>query len=297
MTARSYLFAPGDSERKMQKAAASGTDAIIFDLEDSVATERKTTARDLVRTLLMTQRQAANTPELWVRINPLSTEFALNDLAAIICAKPDGIVLPKAVSGADVVKLDHYVSALEAAAGLVVGAVRIFAVVTETPMALFGLGTYGGVSPRLAAMTWGAEDLSAGLGASTNRDADDSLAFTYRLARSLCLAGAKAAGVAAIDTLWTNFRDLEGLEHEAIAARREGFAGKIAIHPDQIAVINKAFTPTEKEIEAASRIVAAFESSPGAGTIGLDGRMLDLPHLNQARAMLAAAERYIARQK
>jgi citrate lyase subunit beta/citryl-CoA lyase len=295
MSARSYLFVPGDSERKIEKAAASGTDAVILDLEDSVAPERKDVARTLVRSVL--QSQQPGDPEAWVRINPLSSAGALPDLAAVVGAKPHGIMLPKADSGADVVTLDHYLSALEAAAGLALSSVRIFAVVTETPKALFGLGTYAGVSARLAAMTWGAEDLSAALGATTNRDADGSLAFTYRLARSLCLAGAKAASVAPIDTLWSNFRDSDGLEKDAIAARKEGFTGKIAIHPDQVAVINKAFTPSEEDIAHARRVVAAFESSPGIGTVGLDGQMLDMPHLKQARATLAAAERAGAHPK
>jgi citrate lyase subunit beta/citryl-CoA lyase len=290
MSARSYLFVPGDSERKMEKAAASGADALILDLEDSVTPDRKTAAREAVRQMLKAHRNTPGAAQLWVRINPLTTDLALADLAAVAGGRPYGIMLPKTDSGADVVTLEHYLTAFEAASGLPIGEILIFAVVTETPKALFNLGTYAGISPRLAAMTWGAEDLSTALGASTKQDEDGSLAFTYRLARSLCLAGAKAAGVEAVDTLWSDFRDPDGLEKDSAAARKAGFNGKIAIHPDQVAVINSAFVPGSEDITQAKRVVAAFESSPGAGTVGLDGKMLDIPHLKQARATLAAAE-------
>ncbi len=287
MSARSYLFVPGDSERKLEKALGSGADALILDLEDSVAPERTERARGMVREALQGQRKDG--PQLWVRVNPLTTPKALPDLAAIVGARPFGIMVPKLDGAADVVMADHFITALEAAADVEQGAIRIFAVVTETAKSVFALGSYPGCSARLAAMTWGAEDLSTALGASTNRDETGELAFTYKVVRSLCLAGAKAADAAAIDTLWADFRDPVGLEKVSVAARREGFNGKIAIHPDQVAVINASFTPSEAEIEHAKRVIAAFNANPGLGTVGLDGKMLDMPHLKQARALLAAA--------
>jgi citrate lyase subunit beta / citryl-CoA lyase len=224
---------------------------------------------------------------LWVRINPLSTDKALADLAAITGGAPDGIMLPKTTSGVDVVVAGHYLSALEVREGVPEGSIRIFAVATETAPALFGLGTFAGCSPRLAGITWGAEDLSAALGASTNRDEKGELEFTYRLARSLCLAGAVAAGVQPLDTVFVDFRDSEGLRAESRAAARAGFTGKIAIHPDQVPIINEAFTPTAEEVAHARRVIEAFAA--GAGTVALDGKMLDMPHLKQAQRILALA--------
>lgn len=285
---RSMLFVPGDSERKLVKGAGSGADALVLDLEDAVAADRIGIARTMVREYLAGHRDRSK-QELWVRVNPLSTEKALPDLAAITGGPPDGILLPKTTSASDVVTLDHFLSALEAREGVAQGSIRIMAVATETPIAMFTLGTFAGCSPRLAGMTWGAEDLSSALGAATNRDEQGNLEFTYRLARSLCLAAAVAANVQPIDTVYTDFRDSEGLRRESRAALRAGFTGKIAIHPDQVAVINDAFTPTAEDIAYAKRVVEAFAS--GAGTVGLDGKMLDMPHLKQAQKVLASATR------
>jgi citrate lyase subunit beta/citryl-CoA lyase len=283
---RSFLFVPGDSERKLAKGAASGADALVLDLEDSVPADRLGTARTMVREYLGSHRDRSR-QQLWVRINPLSTDKALPDLAAIAGGTPDGILLPKANSGADVVVVGHYLSALEVREGIPQGSIRIFAIATETAPALFALGTFAGCSPRLAGITWGAEDLSAALGASTNRDEKGELEFTYRLARSLCLAGAVAAGVQPLDTVFVDFRDPQGLGAEARAAARAGFTGKIAIHPDQVPIINQAFTPTLDEIAHARRVIEAFAA--GAGTVALDGKMLDMPHLKQAQRVLALA--------
>jgi citrate lyase subunit beta/citryl-CoA lyase len=291
--ARSWLFVPGDSTRKQAKGVASEADALILDLEDSVAAANLPAARATVAAFLRAHADRAR-QQLWVRVNPLRTPHVLADLAAVVPAAPDGIMLPKAENGADAVTLGHYLSALEVAAGAAEGGTRIAVVATETPAALFTLDGYAGVGPRLAAVTWGAEDLAAALGATSNRVAGGEYEFTYQLARSLCLAGAVAAGAAPIDTVFTDFRDVAGLEREARAARRAGFTGKMAIHPDQVPVINRAFTPDDAEIAHAERIVAAFAANPGLGTVGLDGRMVDMPHLKQARRILAAARRLSA---
>jgi len=284
--ARSWLFVPGDSERKQAKAAGSEADALILDLEDSVAAANLPAARAMVAAFLGAR---PGRQQLWVRVNALGTPHVLADLAAVVPARPDGIMLPKTDSAADAVTLGHYLSALEVAAGASEGATRIAVVATETPAALFTLGGYGAVGPRLAALTWGAEDLAAALGAASNRVEGGGYEFTYQLARSLCLAGATAAEVAPIDTVFTDFRDGAGLEREARAARRAGFTGKMAIHPDQVPVINRAFTPDAAEVAHAARIVAAFAANPGMGTVGMDGKMVDMPHLKQARRILAMA--------
>ena len=294
MILRSLLFVPGDSPRKMEKGLASAADGLILDLEDSVAPERTELARGETRTCLASHPDRTR-QQLWVRVNPLVTPKALPDLAAVVGAAPDGIVLPKCDGAEDLRRLEHNLEALEAAAGLEIGRTRIIAVVTETAKSLFTLDSYAGVTPRLAGMIWGAEDLSAALGASTNRLEDGSLEFTYQLARSLCLAGAAAAGVPAIDTVWTDFRDATGLTADSIRARRAGFGGKIAIHPDQVAPINAAFSPSAEDIAHAERVVAAFEDNPGVGTIGLDSKMLDMPHLKQARRVLETARRLAGR--
>ena len=284
---RSWLFVPGDSERKLAKGLASEADALILDLEDSVAPANLPAARALVAAAL----RAHNGPRLWVRINALSSPFALADLASVVPAAPAGIMLPKADGAGDAVRLGHYLSALEVAAGLAEGGIRIAVVATETPAALFALGSYAPPPPRLAALTWGAEDLAAALGASANREADGSYAAPYQLARTLCLAAAAAAEVDPVDTVFTDFRDAKGLLHEARAARRAGYSGKLAIHPDQVGPINDAFTPDAAEVAHAERIVAAFAANPGLGTVGLEGRMVDRPHLKQAERILAAARR------
>jgi citrate lyase subunit beta/citryl-CoA lyase len=289
MNLRSMLFVPGDSERKLAKGEGSGADALVLDLEDSVPAPRIAIARSMVREYLGGARDRSR-QELWVRINPLTTDKALPDLAAITAGAPDGILLPKTTSADDVVVLDHYLSALEVRESVTQGSIRIVAVATETPAAMFTLGTFAGCSPRLAGLTWGAEDLSAALGASTNRDDDGNLDFTYRLARSLCLAAAVSANVQPIDTVFVDFRDSEGLARESRAALRAGFTGKIAIHPDQVAIINAAFTPTPEDIAHAKRVIEAFAN--GAGTVALDGKMLDMPHLKQAQRVLGFTSRH-----
>jgi citrate lyase subunit beta / citryl-CoA lyase len=276
MTPRSWLFVPADSERKMAKALDSEADAIIFDLEDSVVPAQKAAARDIVRHL----GKRSGGPEWWVRINPIGSEFHKDDLHLIGVADIRGIVLPKAESGADVTRLSHRT-----------GNIPIHAIVTETPASLFALLSYRDPNSPLAAMSWGAEDLSAALGASSKYDENGELSFTYKLARSLCLAGAVAAGVQPVDGVFADFRDEEGLRDEAEAARREGFTGKLAIHPAQVPVINAAFSPSEEDLRHAEEIVAAFEAQPNAGTLSVGGRMVDRPHLMQARRVLERAVR------
>ncbi len=289
MSLRSMLFVPGDSERKLGKAAAGAADALILDLEDSVAKDRLPMARGIVSEYLTSTRGGARIQQLWVRINPLSTAEALPDLASIVGGAPDGIVLPKTNSGADATLLDHYLTALETREGVALGSIRILAVATETPAAIFTLGSFAGSTPRLYGMTWGAEDLPAAIGASTNLDDSGKLDPTYQLARSLCLLAASAAGVEPIDTVYTDFRDSAGLFRSAQAARRAGFTGKIAIHPEQVEVINQAFTPSAEEVAYARRVVEVF--AEGVGTSSLDGKMLDMPHLKQARRVLATVAR------
>jgi len=280
---RSWLFAPGDSERKMEKAAASDADVVIFDLEDAVAIEEKPRARSMVRTFL--QAQAGGLERLWVRINPIDGPHALADLAAVMPGKPGGIMLPKANCRADAEVLDHYLSALEAANGIAIGSTRVLALVTETAAAMFTTGDYAG-APRVIALSWGAEDLADSIGASENRNPDGSYGFTYELARSLCLLGAAAANVAAIETIQGDFRDIDGLRARAEKVRRDGYRGMLAIHPAQVAVINAAFTPSAGELAAAQEIVDLFAANPGVGTIGYKGAMLDRPHLARAKALL-----------
>ncbi len=282
LAARSLLFAPGDSERKLAKAGASGADLVLLDLEDAVAEANKPAARALVAEHLKTAERAQ--PQ-WVRINPLDTPHALPDLAAIVPGRPDGIMLPKATR-AEAELLHHYLTALEAAHGLPQGEIRTIMVATETAQAIFGLGDYADC-PRLAALTWGAEDSATALGATHNRDENGEYDFPYQVFRTLALTGAVAAGVAPIETIHGDFRDLDGLEKVATKARRAGFRGMLAIHPDQVPVINRAFSASPAEIERAEKIVAAFAAAPGVGTIGMDGEMLDMPHLKRAQAVLA----------
>jgi citrate lyase subunit beta/citryl-CoA lyase len=276
MEPRSWLFVPADSERKIGKALDSDADAIIFDLEDSVAPGNKAAARDILKNL----PQRSERPQLWVRINPIGSEHHRDDLHLIGVADIHGIVLPKAESGADVIELAHRT-----------GNIPIHAIVTETAASLFNLLSYRDPKSPLAAMSWGAEDLSAALGASSKYDSDGALSFTYKLARSLCLAGAVAAGVQPVDGVFADFRDEAGLKGEAEAARREGFTGKLAIHPAQVPVINAAFTPSAEDLRHAGEIVAAFEAHPDAGVLSVGGRMVDRPHLLQARRVLQRAVR------
>ena len=273
---RSWLFVPADSERKIAKALDSEADAIIFDLEDSVSPAMKPVARDLLRNLM----KRSGGPQWWVRVNPLGSEFIKDDLELIAIADIHGIVLPKAESGDDVRQLAHRT-----------GNIPVHAIVTETAASLFGLLSYRDPASSLAAMSWGAEDLSAALGASSKHDADGSLSFTYQLARSLCLAGAVAAGVQPVDGVFADFKDDKGLKAESEAARREGFTGKLAIHPGQVPVINAAFTPSKTDIAHAEEVVAAFEAQPNAGVLSVGGKMVDRPHLVQARRVLERAAR------
>lgn len=273
---RSWLFVPADSEKKIAKALDSDADAIIFDLEDSVAPERKAAAREILRNL----PKRSGGPQWWVRVNPLGSDHHKDDLHLIGMADVHGIVLPKAESGEDVARLAHRT-----------GNIPVHAIVTETPASLFGLLSYADPKSPLAAMSWGAEDLSAALGASSKYDANGKLGFTYKLARSLCLTGAVAAGVQPVDGVFADFRDEDGLRAEAEAARREGFTGKLAIHPAQVRVINAAFTPSQDDVTQAEEIVAAFEAHPGAGVLSVGGRMVDRPHLLQARRVLERAAR------
>ncbi len=288
-TPRSMLFVPGDSERKLARASETAADALIVDLEDSVDHARKATARALVREYLL-QDNVRQRP-CWVRINALTEPAARADLDAVLPAQPDGLVLPKVRSADEVAALSTLLDALEPRAGRAAGATGILPITTETPAAIFAMANYAGASPRLAALTWGAEDLSAAVGAEAALDADGEWLPPYQLARSLCLFAAAHAGVPAIDTVWTSFRDEPGLRRQARAAKRDGFAGKLAIHPAQIDVLNDVFTPTASEVEHARRIVAAFAAAADAGAIALDGRMLDQPHLLRARRTLALADR------
>ncbi len=278
MRLRSLLFVPGDRPDRMEKALRAGADALILDLEDAVAPAAKPEARRQVAEFLNSHSSA----KLWVRINPLDSDESGRDLAAILSSHPDGIVLPKAEGGASVAELARRLTERGNATS------RILAIATETPAAMFQLGTYGGAK-RLAGLTWGAEDLPAAVGAATSREPDGRFTPPYELARSLCLFGAAAAGVAPIETVYPAFRDMEGCSAYAARARRDGFTGMMAIHPDQVPAINAAFTPSEAEVAHARAVVAAFEANPGAGALSLDGRMIDRPHLVQAQRTLAAA--------
>lgn len=291
MIIRSWLFVPGDSERKLEKGRENPADALILDLEDAVSNDRQQIARDMVQAYLKANADRAR-QQLWVRINPLDTELSLPDLAAVMPGAPDGIVLPKVYSAADVNTLGHYLSALEAREGLALGSTRICCVATETASSLLSFHTYlEGVTDRLVAMTWGAEDLSAALGAIDNRNpATGEYDDPYLMAKSLCLAAARAIDAQPVGVVFTDFRDSEALEADCLRDRRAGFVGKIAIHPAQVEIINRAFTPSDDEIAYARRVVEVFEQNPGLGTVGLDGKMLDMPHLKQARNVLAMAE-------
>jgi citrate lyase subunit beta/citryl-CoA lyase len=276
---RSLLFVPADNERKLSRGPQSGADALILDLEDSVVPANRPLARSQARNFMAATGTSGF--RRYVRINPLSSGVALDDLAAVVPGKPDGILLPKCVPE-DLRTLDHYLSAFEAAAALPLGTIRVIAIATETPAAMFALGGYAGVSPRLEGITWGAEDLAACLGGN-NRRLDGIYADVYRLARSLCLLGSAAAGVMPIDTIFTDFKDAAGLAAECAAAKRSGFTAKMAIHPAQISVINDAFSASEEELAWARKVVGIFAENPDAGTIALDGKMVDKPHLTLAR--------------
>ena len=286
---RSLLFVPADGGMKLDKAMASGADAIIVDLEDSISPEGKTEARRSAADFLRGAAQARQRPRLIVRINGLASGLTDADLDAIVPGRPDGIMLPKAEGGGDVTHLDAKLLAREATSVLAEGSIKVLAIATETASALFLAGSFRGASGRLEGLTWGAEDLSAELGALATRDADGRLLDIYRLARALCLAGAAAAQVQAIDTVMVEFRDLAALRRETEQARRDGSTGKMAIHPAQVPVINEIFTPTPEQIAEARAVIAAFAANPGKGTIGIDGVMHDRPHLERAKRLLAHA--------
>jgi citrate lyase subunit beta/citryl-CoA lyase len=286
MRLRSLLFVPGDSERKFDKARACGADGLILDLEDAVASSRKADARLLVARFL-----ADKTPRdwtFWVRVNPFETGLTLDDLAAVVEHGLSGIVLPKANGAHDVSRLAHCLDGLEAKAGMAAGQVKVLVVATETPLAMFNLGSYTPPHARLVALTWGAEDLSAAVGATSNKEADGEWTAPYQMARSLCLFASAAADVLPIDTLYTDFRDHEGLAVSCRRSRRDGFVGRVAIHPDQVETINRCYSPSDEDVAHARRVVQAFADKKDAGTIGIDGKMYDIPHLKQAQRVLAS---------
>ena len=286
MRLRSLLFVPGDSERKLARARECGADALILDLEDSVAPPQKAAARALAAKLI--DDEPKRDWSLFVRVNALDTGLTLDDLAAVVKPGLDALLIPKTNGAADLERIGCYLDALEARAGMPRGSVKLASVATETAKAMFALGSYAPAHARLIALTWGAEDLSAALGATDNKEPDGAWTFPYQLARAQCLIAASAAAVAAIDTLFADYRDLAGLEQDCRRSRRDGFTGRLAIHPDQIAAINRSYAPSQAEIEHARRIVAAFEANPGAGTLGIDGKMVDIPHLKAARKTLAS---------
>jgi citrate lyase subunit beta/citryl-CoA lyase len=282
---RSFLFVPGDSTRKFESASKTAADCLILDLEDSVAPEQKAGARDTVRGMLKARNPKQ---KIYIRVNALDTGLTLADLAAVTPEKPDGIILPKCEGGADIDKLSLYLDAFEAANGIEAGFIRILPVATETAMAVLKLDTFSGCSKRLWGLTWGGEDLSAALGATRNRT-DGKFHSPYLLARDLCLIGAVAAGVVPIDTIYADIDNLEGLREEAVAARRDGFLGKMVIHPKHIDVVNGAFTPSEEEKAHAQKIVDAFAANPTAGVVRVEGKMVDKPHLRAAQKVLGLA--------
>jgi citrate lyase subunit beta/citryl-CoA lyase len=284
---RSLLFVPADGGSKLDKALAAGADGVIIDLEDSITPERKEHARAAALEFLKSAGTKQQRPRLLVRINGLDTGMTDADLNAVVPGKPDAIVFPKAEGGATVIHLDAKLTAREAIAGLPEGSIKILAQAVESAAGLFSAGTFRDASPRLIGMTWGPEDLSTELGAETNRDENGVLTEPYRLARNICLYGAAAAKIPAIETIYADFRNLEGLRRETEESRRDGFAGRLAIHPTQVAVINEVFTPTQAQIEKAKMIVAAFAAKPGAGAVGIDGKMFDRPHLIRAQNLLA----------
>lgn len=289
MILRSWLFVPADSEKKLAKSQDIPADVLILDLEDSVAAENKAAARGLAAEFL-SARIKDGRQQVWVRINPIDQPEAGADLGGIIRARPDGIVQPKPRSPDDVMLLGRRIGNYEMEHEIEIGTTRILPVATETPEALFTLGDYQKCDQRLAGLTWGAEDLAAAVGALVNRDPQGHWTPPYQWVRNLCLFAAHAARVPAIDTVYTDFRDSDGLRASCKAARRDGFSGKLAIHPGQVEMINQAFTPNAEEIERARSIVALFEANPGAGTLALDGVMLDIPHLKQAKSILASVD-------
>jgi citrate lyase subunit beta/citryl-CoA lyase len=284
---RSLLFVPADGGNKLDKAIASGADAVIIDLEDSIMPERKVAARAEALDFLKSERSKPQRPRLFVRINGLDTGMTDDDLEAIVAGRPDAVVFPKAEGGASVIHLDAKLTAREAIAGVPEGEIKILAQAVESAAGLFAINDFRDASARLMGLTWGPEDLSAELGAEANRDAQGHLTEPYRLARSMCLYGAAAAKLAAIETVYVDFRNTEGLRRDTEDARRDGFTGRLAIHPAQVPIINEVFTPTAEQIAKAKAVIAAFAANPGAGAVGIDGKMFDRPHLARAQRLLA----------
>lgn len=284
-TIRSLLFVPGDSPRKFASALRSEADALIIDLEDAVAPAQKSQARVDTVAMLQSEEAAASGKVLFVRVNALDTGLTLADLAAVMPAAPFGVVLPKCRHGDDVHTVGLYLDAFEAASGLAGGHTKILAIATETAGSLFGLGSYAPAHPRLWGLMWGGEDLAASLGATANQ-ANGRWTDPYRMARSLCLAGAAAAGVEAVDTVAVDIRNLEAVGQQAREARRDGFSAKAVIHPSHVEPVNQAFTPTADEQAWARRIIEAFASQPDAGVVQLEGKMIDKPHLRAAHRIL-----------
>lgn len=286
---RSLLFVPASDERKLAKALGSEADLLILDLEDSVAPDAKPAARANAAAFLADHVAKFERPRLYVRVNAYDTGLTAEDLAALAVKQPDGVMLPKAASGADAARLSADLDALELAAGLPSGRTGIIVIATETPAALLQMHSFSGATPRLKGLTWGAEDLGTAIGASANRDAAGAYTAPFLLARNLCLFASYAAGVQAIDGIQADFRDMAALEREAREAARDGFTGKLAIHPAQIPAINAAFTPTDAEIAEARAVVDAFAAHGNAGVIAIGGRMFDKPHLEKARRVIARA--------
>jgi citrate lyase subunit beta / citryl-CoA lyase len=285
---RSMLFVPGDRPERFAKAAASGADAVILDLEDAVVPERRPYARvEIVQWLASAERPVP----VWVRINAAETDDSLRDLAAVIDGRPDGIVLPKARDGADVHRVDHWLEVLEARVGRTRGSVGLIPLITESAGALLKAASFSALPSRVAGLTWGAEDLAADVGALGNRSPDGEFELTFAMARAFCLLAAASAGVPAFDTVDTEIKDAGAVERRARNSRRQGFIGKLAIHPAQIAPIHTAFSPTDDELRWAERVLAAFAAAPGAGAVAFEGGMLDKPHIRQAERILAAARR------
>jgi len=284
---RSFLFVPADSERKLAKGPLSGPDALILDLEDSVATDRKPIARQMALDYLRSANRAG--PKLYVRVNALDTGLTLGDLAVVMQGKPDGIVFPKCVGQRDLDLLATYLDAFEVREGIVPGTTKILTIATESAAAILALTAAQAKHARLIGHSWGGEDLMADLGALAKGPAPGVYDDTFKLARTVNLMASVAAGVTAYDTVYPDIRNVEGLRAEAQEARRMGYGGKIAIHPDQVAVIHEVFTPSAQEVDWAKRVIATFESNPAAGVLTLDGKMLDKPHLVLARRLMARA--------
>ena len=285
---RSLLFVPGDSERKLAKGAASGADVLLIDLEDSVAAANKSAARAMASDFIAGLPRNGG-PKLFVRVNDFSTGLTDDDLAVVLRAAPDGIMLPKCNSGSDVYQLAAMLRVHEAENSLEDGSTKIIAIMTETAAGVLAASTYGDPNPRLAGLTWGAEDLSASIGAMATRDGDGRYTDVFRLARAVTILAASAVEVAAIDTVFVNFRDTDGLKRECEEAARDGFTAKMAIHPDQVPVINESFTPSAEALGKAKAIIQAFAEAGNPGVVGLDGQMYDRPHLRRAERLIARA--------